>query len=98
MADSLDEAAAFAVAAIRKAPPDLRLFLEAKTLVVDTIEDGRALGAKDGLILILRGKAGRSPSLFSADCSLIIALGRQQRGAPAFNCQDPPLRTWLRRS
>jgi hypothetical protein len=43
VADSPDEVVAFAVAAIRKAPEDIRNFLEARALVVDSIAAGRQL-------------------------------------------------------
>jgi len=65
VADTPDEALAFAVAAISKAPPAVRLFLEARTLVIDTAEAGRQLPINRGLVLLLRGEAG--PSRPTAD-------------------------------
>jgi hypothetical protein len=41
VADAPEFATAFAVAAIRSAPEDAREYIEARTLVVDTIEAGR---------------------------------------------------------
>ena len=78
-ADSPDEVVAFAVAAIRQAPPAVRFFLQARTLIVDTVEAARFLAPKSGLLLILRGEAGRSPSQFSAGTTTLVPLGRQQK-------------------
>jgi hypothetical protein len=49
-ADSPDEVIAFAVAAIRKAKPEVRLFLEARTMVVDNMAAGRELLTESNLI------------------------------------------------
>jgi hypothetical protein len=80
VADSPDEVVAFAIAAIRKAPSDIRLFLEARTLVVDSTAAGRQLSANSDLILLLRNDAARSPGQFSIIGSTLVPLGRQQRG------------------
>jgi hypothetical protein len=72
---------AFAVAAIRRAPADIRLFLETKTLVVDSMAAGRQLLPGAGLVLFLRNDAAKSPGQFSSLGTLLIPLGRQQRGA-----------------
>jgi hypothetical protein len=64
VADSPNEVVAFAIAAIRKAAPDVRLFLEARTLVVDSIAAGRQLLPSNNLVLLLRNDAARSPVSF----------------------------------
>jgi hypothetical protein len=76
VADSPDEVVAFAIAAIRKAPEHIRDFLEARTLVVDSMEGGRQLLANDNLVLLLRNGATRSPPQFSAVGPVLVALGR----------------------
>ena len=84
VADSADEVIAFAVAAIRRADPATRLFLEARTLVVDSSAAGRQLPAEQNLILLLGGDAGRSPGQLALMGTPLVALGRQQKngGAP----------------
>lgn len=79
IADSPDEVVAFAIASIRKAKPELRLFLEARTLVVDTLAAGRELVGRSGLIFILSNEAARSPGQFAATAPTLVPLGRQQR-------------------
>ena len=80
VADSADEVVAFAIGAIRNAPPEVRLYLEARTLVVDSVAAGRQLTGEN-LVLLLRNDAARSPGQFSSRGSILIPLGRQQRGA-----------------
>lgn len=73
-ADSPDEVIAFAVAAIRRADPPVRLYLEARTLIVDSEDAARQLSNRDGLIFLPRGQARgfagwlarRGPTLVSA--------------------------------
>jgi hypothetical protein len=83
VADSPGEALAFAIAAIRKAPPGERLFLEARTLIVDSIDAGRQLPRKGRLVLLLRNDAAKSPAQFSQVGTTFVPLGRQQRGVSA---------------
>ena len=80
IADSPNEVVAFAIAAIRKASPEIRLYLEARTLVVDSVAAGRLLTGEN-LVLLLRNDAARSPGQFSSRGSILVPLGRQQRGA-----------------
>lgn len=80
VADSPDEVLAFAIAAIRKAPAETRLFLEARTLVVDTVVAGRQLVSDGNLVLLLRDDAAKSPMQFSTMGTTLVPLGRQQRG------------------
>lgn len=83
IADSPDEVIAFVIAAMRKAKPEVRLFIEARTLVIDSIEAGRQLFGCKNLILLLRNDAARSPLQFSELGSIVVPLGRQQRGGTA---------------
>jgi hypothetical protein len=80
VADSPDEVIAFAVAAIRTAKPEVRLFLEARTLVIDSVAAGRQLLGNEDLILLLRDDAAKSPAQFAVVGSTLVPLGRQQRG------------------
>lgn len=83
VADSPDEVVAFAIAAIRTADPLERLFLEARTLVVDSVAAGRQLAGNRRLVLLLRNDAARSPAQFSDLGPLLVPLSRAQRGSPA---------------
>ncbi len=56
-ADSQDEVVAFAIAAIRKAPPNIRYLLEARTIVVETEDAARQLANRPGLIFLTRNQA-----------------------------------------
>jgi hypothetical protein len=56
-ADSPDEVIAFTVAAIRKATPDVRLFLEARTLIIDHEHVATMFACKPMLPLLPRGQA-----------------------------------------
>jgi hypothetical protein len=78
-ADSPDEVIAFAVAAIRKAKPEVRLFLEARTIVVDSMAAGRELLTESNLVYLLRDDAARTPGQFAERGPTLVALGRQQR-------------------
>ena len=79
VADSPDEVIAFAVAAIRAATPDLRLFLEARTLILDTPESVREFVGKSNLVFFLRGEAARAPGQLSDVGPTLVPLGRQQK-------------------
>ncbi len=78
LADSPDEVVAFAIAAIRQAPPAVKLYLEARTMVIDSPEAARYFAPKAGMIFLLRGEAGRSPSQF-AESTTLVSLGAQQK-------------------
>jgi hypothetical protein len=77
-ADSPDEVTAFAVAATRKAPADIRLFLEARTLVVETEEAARQLGSHKGRIYLPRGQARQASGLLARYGPTVIGLGRDE--------------------
>lgn len=82
IADSQDDALAFAIAAIRAAPPEIRLFLEARTLVVDSTEAGRQLPRDGSLVLLLRNEPTKAPFQFDA-MATFVPLGRRTRGVAA---------------
>ena len=81
LADSPEEVLAFTIAAIRKAAPEVRLYLEAKTLVVDSTAAGRNLPQGASLILLLRNDAAKSPRQFAPMGTTLVPLGRQPRGS-----------------
>ncbi len=78
-ADLSDEVIAFAIAAIRKAKPEVRLFLEARTIVVDNMTAGRMLLTEPNLIYLLRGDAADAPGQFANRGPTLVPLGRYQR-------------------
>lgn len=77
-ADSPDEVVAFAVAAIRKADPAARLFLEAHTLVVDTEDAARLLVNHQGLVFLPRGQARRFAGLLAQSGPTIVSAGADE--------------------
>src|SRR5262252_1829593 len=79
VADSPDEVLAFTIAAIRKAAPEVRLFLESRTLVVETVAAGRHLRPEGNLVLLLRGDPAKSPRQFLSAGTILVPLGRQRR-------------------
>ena len=89
LADSQDEAVAFAVAVIRRASPEQRLFLEARTLVVDELSAGRPLALLNNLTLLVRNDAARSPGQLAQRAPVLVPLGRQQRGRSALALGRP---------
>ena len=80
---------AFAIAAIRKAPEDVRQFLEARTLIVDSVAAGRQLLGYDNLVLLLRNDATRSPAQFSTVGPILVPLGRAQKTGRAATLARP---------
>lgn len=78
IADSPDEVTAFAVAAIRSAKPEVKLFLEARTLVVDSASAARELVGKSNLVFLVRGEAARAPGQLGDTGPTLVPLGRQQ--------------------
>lgn len=89
VADSPDEVLAFAIAAIRKADPEVRLFLESRTLVVDTVAAGRQIRPEGNLVLLLRGDPAKSPRQFLSVGTILVPLGRQQRGGGSTVLERP---------
>ncbi|MGB6176849.1 MAG: hypothetical protein WBF43_11070, partial [Methylocella sp.] len=78
MADSPDEVIAFAVAAIRKADPQRRLYLEARTLIIDREEAARLLAAKRGLIFFPRGQARNISGPLAQSGPTLVAMGADE--------------------
>lgn len=74
-ADSPDEVIAFAVAAIRKAEPQQRYFLESRAIVVENMDAVRHLVTLDGLIFLPRGQARTAAGRLSAKGTTVVAAG-----------------------
>lgn len=78
-ADSPDEVVAFAIAAIRSAPTDVRLFLEAKTLVVDTEDAARQIAASSGLSFLPRSQARHLAGLLAQKGPTVVSAGADDK-------------------
>lgn len=78
-ADSPDEVIAFAIAAIRTASPEVRLYLEARTLVVETEEAALQLSASENLCFLARDKARQNAGTLSRVGPTVIGLGHDQK-------------------
>ncbi|MGB4063929.1 MAG: hypothetical protein WBK19_08905 [Azonexus sp.] len=78
-ADAPDEVVAFAIAAIRSADPAVRLFIEAKTLVVDSEDAVRQLANKKGLSFLLRGQARSLAGLLVQSGPTVVSAGADER-------------------
>lgn len=78
-ADSPDEVIAFAVAAIRRADPAVRLFLEARTLIVDTEDAARQLVCNSGLIFLPRAQARGQAGLLAQYGPTIVSAGADEK-------------------
>jgi hypothetical protein len=83
--DSPEEVIAFAVASIRKAEPDLRKFLEARTLVVESRDAAQSLAGRKNLSFLIYPAAATSAGLLSKDNPVLVPLGREdlRRGGSA---------------
>lgn len=81
VADAPEFATAFAVAAIRSTKDEMREFVEARTLVVDTLEAGRELLGHDNIVFLLRDKAAKSPTSFSERGPTVVPLARWHRSS-----------------
>lgn len=78
-ADSPDEVLAFAVAAIRRAEPSVRLFLEAKTLIVDTEDAARRLAGRPGLVFLPRGQGRNLAGLLAQHGPTVVSAGADEK-------------------
>jgi len=79
-AESAEEVIAFAVAVIRTAPEQVRLLLEAKTMIVETAEAAQFLhGMKDIVYLVWRGAEAHAASLGQRGATLTAATGIQRK-------------------
>jgi hypothetical protein len=81
VADAPEFATAFAVAAIRSTKEEMREFVEARTLVVDTMEAGRELLGQQNIAFLLRKEAARSPTSFSERGPTVVPLARWHRSS-----------------
>lgn len=78
-ADSPDEVVAFAIAAIRSAPTDVRFFLEARTLVVDTEDAARQVAASSGLSFLPRSQARQLAGLLAQKGPTVVSAGADDK-------------------
>lgn len=81
VADSPEEVIAFAVAALRKSEPATRLFLEARTIIVENQDAARLMAAKEGLAFIPKGHALKSAGMLARAGSTIVGIGRNEPNA-----------------
>jgi hypothetical protein len=80
ISDSPDEVIAFGVAAIRTARPEIRTYLEARTVIIDDMEAGRELRVRKNLIFFLREQAAERAGHFAERGPTLVPLGRRSRG------------------
>lgn len=80
-ADSPEEAVAFGVAAIRAADAEARKFLEARTLVLDTVEAARQLRASNGLVLFAQPPTREAQGALGHRNAVVLPLGVGDRAA-----------------
>jgi len=78
-ADSAEEVIAFAVAAIRSAPEDIRKMLEAKTMIVESSEAAQYLLEKKNMTFLLRGGAVPHAGLLGGKGPTVVAATGVQR-------------------
>lgn len=74
-ADSADEVIAFVVAAIRRAAPENRAFLESRAMVIDGVDAARQLATKKGLIFLPRGQARQLAGRLAQAGPTVISAG-----------------------
>ncbi|MDR3469928.1 MAG: hypothetical protein P4M07_28710 [Xanthobacteraceae bacterium] len=77
-ADSPDEVIAFAVAAIRKAKDEVRLFLEARTLIIDNEDAVSLFAGKSRHTFFPRGQARQRAGLLAKTAPTLVAMGGDQ--------------------
>lgn len=80
-ADSPEEAAAFAVAAIRRAGAEARKFLEARTLILDTVGAARQLQGLEGLVLVAHPPTCEAQGALGRRSVIVVPLGAGDRAA-----------------
>lgn len=78
-ADSADEVIAFVVATIRKATPEVRAFLEARTIVVDSTDAARYLVSRKDLIFLPRGQARTFVGVLAQSGPTVISAGADEQ-------------------
>ena len=77
-ADSPDEVVGFAIAAIRASEPNIRLFLEARTLVVSTEEAAKSFVGRPNLTFLLRGAATRVAGALSRSGATLVPIAHDR--------------------
>lgn len=87
--DSSEEVIAFAVACIRSAEPATRAYLEARTILVETVDAGRQLIEASNLSYVLQGPIAGSPSQYAQRGPTLVPLGRSQRNGAAEKLARP---------
>jgi hypothetical protein len=88
--DSLTEVLAFTIACIRKAEPDTRTFLEARTLLIESKDAARQLADSPHLVFTVKGEAVEMGGRLSENHPVIIPLGRESlRDAAASRLNRP---------
>lgn len=78
-ADTPDEVVAFTVAAIRSAEPAVRLFIESRTLVVDSEDAARRLAGRKGQVFLLRGQARNLVGLLAPHGPTVVSAGADEK-------------------
>lgn len=89
-ADSPEEVVAFTVAAIRRADSDLRRFLEARTLIVDTEEAARQLSRRRNTIFLPRANALQQIGMLANHAPTVVPLGRKDPTPDAMTTLERP--------
>lgn len=81
-AENAEEVIAFAVAVIRTAPAELRTALEAKTMIVESLEAAQFLqGTRDMVFLVWKGAEPLASALGQRGPTLTAATGLQRKRA-----------------
>ena len=89
-AENAEEVIAFAIAVIRTAPAELRKTLEAKTMIVETLEAAQFLqGTKDMVFLVWKGAEPLASALGQRGPTLTAATGLQRK-RPGLPLLDRP--------
>ncbi|MBI4205418.1 MAG: hypothetical protein HY527_10370 [Betaproteobacteria bacterium] len=89
-ADSTDEVVAFVIVTIHAAEENVRKFLEARTLVLDTEDAARQIGQKSNMVFIVRGSAVRLHGWLARTSVTIVPTGRDAPGRTGFIGLDRP--------
>ncbi len=85
-AETAEELAAFTVAAIRSAEPEVRRLLESKTLIIRDEAAARFLSSKSGLVtIVIKGATPLAGVLCRSNVALSAATGAQARKYPSLS-------------
>ena len=88
--DSLSEVVAFVVVAVRKAEAEVRKFLEARVLIVETKDAARRLAGMRNLVFIVRGEAVEMAGMLAATGPVIVPGGSRLHGNRRCNSVATP--------